>query len=168
MSTALSRSAMAAIAKFARLPFSEKLLILRALAVVAAVKTGLITVGFAAVRRVTSAQAKPSLDRSGKPAAVPNPTPRENRHPSPDTIAQAVEAASLRIPGGRNCLVRALATEYLLHRYCYPCELRIGAKRGQAGEFTAHAWLESGGRVLIGDFELKSYVPLTPASPSDA
>jgi len=159
---------MAAIVKFARLPFSEKLLILRALAVVAAVKTGLITVGFAAVRRVTSAQAKPSRDGREDTAAMSSQTSRSHRHPSPDTIAQAVEAASLRIPGGRNCLVRALATEYLLHRYCYPCELRIGAKRGQAGEFTAHAWLESGGRVLIGDFELKSYVPLTPASPSDA
>jgi transglutaminase superfamily protein len=150
---------MAAIAKFARLPFPEKLLLLQAGLALAAVKAGLMTVGFAAVRRITTAPRKP--DRGCLAAATTPGRASRKRGLSAGTIAWAIEAASVRVPGGRNCLVRALATEYLLHRNGYRCELRIGAKRDEAGEFTAHAWLESGGRVLIGEFELQSYTPLT-------
>lgn len=132
----------------------------------AAVKAGLMTVGFAAMRRITSAPAKPDRWRLAT-ATTLRRAPLKHRL-SADTIAWAIEAASVRVPGGRNCLVRALATEYLLHRYGYLCELRIGAKRDEAGEFTAHAWLESGGRVLIGEFELQSYVPLTATNSSRA
>jgi hypothetical protein len=75
-----------------------------------------------------------------------------------------VQAASLRIPGAANCLVRAIACKHLLGRYGYASELKIGASRDKAGEFAAHAWLESEGRVVVGDFELERYVPL--ASPA--
>src|SRR5438552_18739446 len=155
---------MAAIAKFARLPFPEKLLLLQAGLALAAVKAGLMTVGFAAVRRITTAPPKPN----SLAAATPPERASRKRGRSAGTIAWAIEAASVRVPGGRNCLVRALATEYLLHRHGYPCELRIGAERDEAGEFTAHAWLESGGRVLIGEFELQSYTPLTATNSSRA
>lgn len=81
--------------------------------------------------------------------------------PSPDRIAWASATASRFVPGGGNCLVRALATGIVLKRYGYPSELKIGVTKPAGGRFEAHAWLESDGRVVIGDFELDRYVPLT-------
>ena len=64
----------------------------------------------------------------------------------------------------KNCLVQAVAAEAMLIRAGHPCELRIGAAKNGPNELIAHAWLESEGRVLIGDFELDRYTPLI-ASP---
>lgn len=78
--------------------------------------------------------------------------------PDRDRIAWAVITASAYVPGGQNCLVRALATETILRRYGYDGELRIGVDRTPGGRFRAHAWLESAGHPIIGDFELDNYV----------
>ena len=86
--------------------------------------------------------------------------------PSPDRIAWAVTATSRVVPGGSNCLVRALAAGIVLKRYGYASELKIGVMKPVGGRFEAHAWLESGGRVIIGDFQLDQYVPL--AAPDSA
>jgi len=48
----------------------------------------------------------------------------------------------------------------VLKRYRYPSELKIGVMKPVDGHFGAHAWLESGGIVVIGDFELDRYMPL--------
>ena len=42
----------------------------------------------------------------------------------------------------------------------YPCGLRIGAAKNGADELIAHAWVESEGRVVIGEFESERYTPL--------
>jgi hypothetical protein len=149
---------MAAITEFGRLPFSEKLLVLRAAIALATVKARLAMIGWAAVRKRISRTAEngPTRDHRCLTLAWPSLVQR----PSADRVAWAIEATSARIPGGRNCLVLALASECLLGRYGYPSELKIGVKRGANGEFAAHAWLESGGRVLLGEFELDSYVLL--------
>lgn len=68
------------------------------------------------------------------------------------------------MPGGRNCLARALAAELMLGRYGYSSQLKIGVAKTPSGEFEAHAWLESEGRVLIGRFELGRYRELTGVS----
>jgi len=47
-----------------------------------------------------------------------------------------------------------------LKRYDYPSELKIGVMKPVDGRLEAHAWLESGGIVVIGDFQLGRYVPL--------
>lgn len=153
---------MAALAKFARLPLSRKLLVLRSALTLLAVKAGLMTLGFSAVRRITSKSPRPGASPGiGRAKASAHSQALE---PTPEAIAWAVEAAGIRIPGGRNCLTRALATEYLLHRYGYACELKIGVRR-EEGKFAAHAWLESDQRVIIGEFEIDSYVPLAVAQP---
>jgi len=56
--------------------------------------------------------------------------------------------------------VRALATQSLLGQYSYHSELRIGVRKAEDGGLAAHAWLESAGAVVIGEFELEHYVPL--------
>ena len=47
------------------------------------------------------------------------------------------------------CLVNALVTEALLNRHGYPVGLRVGVQR-RAGAFSAHAWLEFQGSVVVG------------------
>ncbi len=81
-----------------------------------------------------------------------------------DRIAWAVDTASRAIPGMKNCLVQAVAAEAMLIQAGYPCKLRIGGAK-KAGEFIAHAWVESEGRVVIGEFELERYTPMNAPSP---
>jgi hypothetical protein len=80
------------------------------------------------------------------------------RRAHPDRIVWAVDFASRTVPRMNNCLVRAVAAEALFLRAACPCELKLGAAK-DGREFIAHAWLESEGKVVIGDFELNRYSP---------
>jgi len=71
-------------------------------------------------------------------------------------IVWAIDTASRTIPRMNNCLVRAVAAEALFLRARHPCEIKLGAAKS-GREFAAHAWLESDGDVVIGDFELDRY-----------
>jgi hypothetical protein len=55
------------------------------------------------------------------------------------------------------CLTKALTTQILLDRHHYPSTLRIGVVKEE--EFEAHAWLEMGDEVVLGESE-REYVPL--------
>ena len=48
------------------------------------------------------------------------------------------------------CLTQALALQSLLGAAGHASSLRIGVAREDGWCFEAHAWLESGGRILIG------------------
>jgi hypothetical protein len=79
----------------------------------------------------------------------------------PQRIAWSVRAAGRRIPRA-TCLTRALAGRWLLERAGHPATLHYGWRNDADGRFRAHAWLESGGRVLIGsDEDLDAYHPLS-------
>jgi hypothetical protein len=134
----------------------------RALAITAArtlVMTwvGLRTAGF----KEMSTRASRVAGQGTRGHAWCGPPPWLTVAPPPiDRIAWAVRAAGRFIPGGTNCLVRALATQSLLGQYGYRSELRIGVRKAADGALAAHAWLESAGAVVIGEFELDHYVPL--------
>jgi transglutaminase superfamily protein len=132
-------------ARFFRLPLSDQRLLMRAALAVVSAKLAIRTLRLPAARAAVA-----RLERLGW---IVSPTPA-------DRIVWAVEAAGRAIPGMKNCLVRAVAAEAMLARAGHPCELRIGAAKNGPGGFVAHAWLESEGRVLIGDFELDRYTPL--------
>ena len=83
------------------------------------------------------------------------PSLARDRPPSPGTIGWAVNAASRLVPGS-TCLVRALAAHSLCLRYGYPATVRLGARRDQAGDLEAHAWLELGGEVVVGGGEARA------------
>ena len=77
-------------------------------------------------------------------------------------IAWAVDAAS-RYGSPSTCLTRALAMKALLVRHGHPATLRIGVAKEAGGTLEAHAWVESGGVVVLGQVEeLASYTPLPP------
>lgn len=80
------------------------------------------------------------------------PAPAAEEVPTVQEIASAVRAVGSVVPGGRACLPQSLAGHRLLDRYGYPVEVRIGATReGDADPLEAHAWVEHGGRPVIGD-----------------
>jgi Transglutaminase-like superfamily len=151
---------MGQAAKFFRLSRRDRDLALAALRTLAVTWIGLRTVGFASVR---TRAARVIAPRPGAPHEWCGPPPRSALDP-PDIerISWAVRAASRFIPGGSNCLLRALATQALLGRFGIPSNLRIGVRKAGDRGLAAHAWLESAGAVVIGEFELEHYVPLAP------
>ena len=139
---------MKKIAKFFALPAPDRALLFQSLTAIVAMRAGVWMLPFARARRLADAMSHPMRANS---SCV---------RPSPEKIAWAVATASRAVPSGGNCLVRALATGIVLKRYRYPSELKIGVMKPVDGHFGAHAWLESGGIVVIGDFELDRYMPL--------
>lgn len=135
---------MRAIRRFSELPAEERRLLIRAAVVVGAVRLGLWAMPFRRVRGLLASLGCPSRAR-----------------PDPETVervGQAVSRAARRIPGA-TCLTQALAAELLLRRRGVEALLRIGVSREKGEELKAHAWVESGGRVVVGG-DPRAYTPL--------
>jgi transglutaminase superfamily protein len=143
---------MLRLRKFLRLAPGERRLVIRSALTVAVTRFLLLALPFERVRKAL--------------ATLGYPQESEMRsRPSAASIAWAVAAAGVCIPGGGNCLVRALAVEAMLARFGHPSELKIGVARTESGKFEAHAWVESEGRVLIGEFAAGRFTPLVGARP---
>jgi hypothetical protein len=63
-------------------------------------------------------------------------------------VVAALGRASRAVPRA-TCLVQALAGAVMLARHGHPASLRIGVGAGPGA--VAHAWVESGGTVVVGD-----------------
>jgi len=83
-----------------------------------------------------------------------------------DQVRWAMAQAQRVIPKA-TCLPQALAAEALLTHGGLPAELQIGVKKTPDGKLTAHAWVVSEGRIVVGDLgrELATYTRL-PTLPS--
>lgn len=78
-------------------------------------------------------------------------------------VVQAIDLASRHMPGGVSCLARALVVQVLLGRQGSRSQLQIGVARGADGQFTAHAWVESNGQIVMGNRnDLHQYRVLHP------
>jgi hypothetical protein len=80
-----------------------------------------------------------------------------------DRIAWAVTAVARRLPATfRACLPQAMAACVMLRRRGLPARLVIGVRREPSPRpLEAHAWVESGGRVIVGGMDdLPSFAPL--------
>jgi hypothetical protein len=86
--------------------------------------------------------------------------PRRTEPHSTDMISWAVQACRLRILGSNSCLTQALGAQVLLARHGYPALIHIGVTRREQGQFQAHAWVESEGRVIIGGTGLERFATL--------
>lgn len=64
-------------------------------------------------------------------------------------IIRAIEVASGRIPRA-TCLTQALSAKLLLHLFGHDAQLCLGVARTADGKLRAHAWLERGGRPILG------------------
>ncbi len=81
------------------------------------------------------------------------------RRSRPEELVWAVRYVVRYLPRA-SCLTQALTAQVLLARAGHEPRLRIGVTRGAPGHLYAHAWLENGGVVVIGDAELERFVPL--------
>jgi hypothetical protein len=139
--------ALSPLQKFLRLSAADRSLLVRSVLLVGAARLALWVLPFNTARRLFARRARQS-------------TPP---FPTTERIGWAIEVAKGFIPKG-NCLPQALAAESLLTRNGYPVELRIGVAKTDDGRLEAHAWVESGGRLVVGDLTqgLASYTPLPP------
>lgn len=141
---------MRLLIKLWRLSAADRRLLIEATLLLGMVAPGLRLLPFETVRRLM-ARAAQTLARSQK---------------SDDDAAKravwAVMAASRYVPRAGVCLTQALAAQTMLARRGHPALLRIGVVKDEERRLQAHAWLESGGEVVIGGAaNLERFVPLS-------
>jgi transglutaminase superfamily protein len=140
-----------ALDRFLHLPAADRALLLRSVFWLGVTRAALWVLPLRVVRRFL-ARAAGRTARSG--ATAPPPTER---------IAWAIGLAQRVIPEA-TCLPQALVAEALLVRAGHPAELRIGVIKTDRDRLTAHAWVESGGRTVVGQLHEgePTYTPLPP------
>lgn len=81
-------------------------------------------------------------------------------------IAWAITTAARYVVRSK-CLTQALAAQWLFAWFGRPTLLRIGVAKANDKTFVAHAWLESEGRVILGEeaLEAEEYAALPLPSP---
>lgn len=128
--------------RFAGLPIGERLLLLRTVFLVAAIRAGLWVLPFRSVQRFAF-----------------KPRRRRESRFSVEKLVWAVRAVSPFVPGA-TCLTQALAAQVLLTRAGHSSRVEVGVAKGDQDQFQAHAWLVLGDRVLIGGAGVERYTPL--------
>lgn len=126
------------VATFIAMPGTDRRLLLRALATLAAVRLGLRLLPVGKVRAWAGRRG------DGGTAA--------------DRLAWALRIARRRLPG-TSCLASALALQRMLSADGHESELHIGVARTD-GDFAAHAWLTHKGEILVGEEEHEDYTRL--------
>lgn len=135
--------------EFLGLPPSDQALLVETAALLAAIRAGLCVLPFRVLRRVLVRMASAAARRSPADRAVA------------ERVGWAVGVAGRHVPACRLCLAQALAAEVLLARRGCPARFRIGVARPAESKLQAHAWVESGGAVVVGGRESASrFTPL--------
>lgn len=132
--------------KFIELPSGDRALLVRSVMLIGLARVALWILPFNAARRLL--------------------TPRAGRRMTSVTtekIGWAISVGKSFVPMA-SCLPQALAAESLLVGAGHPVEFRIGVAKTSDGQIDAHAWIESGGRLVVGDLTqgLSTYTPLPP------
>ena len=153
---------MGRLRKLRELTWGERCLLASAFVLVASIRIALWLFPFRTLR--------PALARLASNAA-----PRRYPLAKPvERVPWAVAVAAAYVPDA-TCLVQALAGQILFARYGEESKLHIGVAREERAGVRAHAWLDHGGRVVIGnsslgDWTLEDFVPLfgleEPENPS--
>jgi hypothetical protein len=125
------------LCKFWRLEQSKRRLLMRTLWLLWAARLSLWLLPLPTLRRLL-AKLRPS-----HPISPEAPT-------SIEKIVWAVAVASRYVPAA-TCLTQASVGQILLAHCGQAALLQIGVAKNEAGELEAHAWVESRGRVVIGD-----------------
>ena len=79
-------------------------------------------------------------------------------------IAGVINGLVARLPWKSSCLVKALAAHKMLKRRCIPHKVHIGVGNNPGDSISAHAWLSSGDRIIIGDKNLDRFHEVFPES----
>jgi hypothetical protein len=82
----------------------------------------------------------------------------------PEHVGTAIRRASHLVPGS-NCLDQAACCYFILRALGLNPIVRIGVPPTLAGAFQAHAWVEIGGRIILGDIgDMDLYLKLPVAA----
>lgn len=123
--------------KFLALGFADKRLLLRAGWLLSVTAIILQLIPYASVQRWLA-----------RPIPSPGASGSTSRH-SMERIIWSVVTASRFVPG-TTCLTQALVCARMLHREGHVAELHFGVAKERGNGILAHAWLESGGRIVLG------------------
>lgn len=139
---------MKRVNKFLRLSSADKFLLVKTAFLLGTMRLGLRMLPFRTMLGLLARMAKAAPDLHPTDQALA------------DKMTWAVGVAKCYILGTTTCLAQAFAVKVLLNRRGCQASLRIGVERGGEGQFQAHAWVESQGRVMVGGGELSRYTPL--------
>ncbi|MCW5980620.1 MAG: lasso peptide biosynthesis B2 protein [Bryobacteraceae bacterium] len=138
-----------AISDFLRLSWRDRFLMGVSFLLLCAMNVALRLIPFRRLLRLVE-RVSPA---PGEGEAPPNPSEAKR-------LALAVYSAARYVPGAR-CLAQALVLRMLLGWNGTPCRLQIGVAKPDVGRLDAHAWVESGGLVLLGGHDApERYSPL--------
>ncbi len=136
---------MTRLNKFLRLPFSEKILFIKAWLLLGIIRSGLSLLPFITLKNAI---------RVIGPSIV-----GANEQLSEERLAWVIAAASRLIPKA-TCLTQALAFQVFLKQSGKEACIHIGVDHDGSGRLDAHAWVESEGKVLFGGPNLSRYTHL--------
>ena len=134
--------------KLARLDTAERWLLVQTAIVVPLVRLALTILPFRLVHRAI--------------AAIPRRVSASESR-TPERVARMVAAVAARVPRA-TCLTQALAATVLLTRHGHPSTVRLGVAKNEDGTLRAHAWLESGGRTLLGGPDSGAFAQFPPVA----
>lgn len=130
---------MKPLVKWRLLPNQDRILVLAAIPLLVAIRLGLALLPLEKLLH--------TLTRVAKAFPARGPTKRN----SVDRKIRAIEKIGKYVLGDGPCLSQALAVQFIMDRHGQPSELCIGVAKDEYGKLIAHAWIESDGRVLIGE-----------------
>ncbi|MDT5271713.1 MAG: hypothetical protein QOH49_3899 [Acidobacteriota bacterium] len=145
-------SAQGVLLKFRRLDAADRRALIAAALLLVAFMLAVSLFSFQTVLRCTVGA---EGDSEGRNTADPREVGR---------TVWAVEAAGRRVPGA-TCLVQSFALLLLLRRLGQSASLQIGVSLDESSRLSAHAWVESQGRVLIGGAGQERFTPLRAFQP---
>jgi hypothetical protein len=136
------------LSRFLRLPRAERVLVVQTVLLLAAIRAGLRVFAYATVSGLLGRLSCPIAAKPSGDAVTPERT------------LELVEAVARRVPAIGTCLTQAMAAHVLLARRGYTSDLRIGVRRDERGHFTAHAWLEHRGTIVLGAAGGEGFSPM--------
>ncbi len=129
---------MGRVRKWTSLPAKERRLILEAWPLLWGIRLALWILPF----RVIHGRVSRRVAGAGKGVASPEV--------DPDLVGRCIRRAARLVLRG-TCLTQALSIQLMLARRGRPSTLRFGASKTE-GTFSAHAWVEVDGRIVIGSY----------------
>ena len=131
--------------KFFALPHRDRLLLVTTFGVLVFVRLTLSFLPFRVVRQIPTRLQTPWLRYIAG---------------NPERLIWAVTATARHVPGA-TCLTQALTAQMLYGSQGISAITRFGVLRGESGRLEAHAWLEAGGKIVLGASEPGKFTPLT-------
>jgi hypothetical protein len=138
--------------KFFSLPIKEQQVIVKAFFLLCIIRLGLWLVPFRTLQKILE-----RLFRCPVTASEQSLSPEKVL--SAKKVSWAVRAVSRYVPSA-TCLAQALTLQALLSQMGIHSALELGVTRNDESGFTAHAWVEIDGTVIIGGEERDRYTRL--------